>query len=83
MEAGVGKAARLRDKAAMSPPALQDAHLATRRITRLSVAVALVLLLILGLRLMFVQGVDAAGHAQKAMDERLRSITLTPDRGSG
>ena len=44
MEAAVGKAARLRDKAAMSPPALQDAHLATRRITRLSVAVALVLI---------------------------------------
>lgn len=44
MEAGVGKAARLRDKAAMSPSAPTDAHLATRRITRLSVAVALVLI---------------------------------------
>lgn len=56
-------------------------HLSARRL-RVGVALALALLLILGMRLLFVQGVDAAGHAQKAMDERLRPITLTPDRGS-
>ncbi|WP_336705239.1 penicillin-binding protein 2 [Micrococcus terreus] len=66
---------------AHAPVASDALHLSARRL-RVGVAVALVLLLILGLRLVFVQGVDAAGHAQKAMDERLRSITLTPDRGS-
>ena len=66
---------------AHTPAGGEALHLSARRL-RIGVAVALVLLLILGMRLLFVQGVDAAGHAQKAMDERLRSVSITPDRGS-
>src|SRR5699024_6757148 len=49
---------------------------------RLGVLIALVLLVVLGLRLVFIQGVDASGHAQDAMKERLRSVTVAPERGS-
>lgn len=63
-------------------PAGGDALNVSARRLRAGVGVALILLLVLGARLLFVQGIDAAGHAQKAMDERLRSVSLTPDRGS-
>jgi cell division protein FtsI (penicillin-binding protein 3) len=49
---------------------------------RLGIVIALVLLVVLGLRLVFIQGVDASGHAQDAMKERLRSVTVAPERGS-
>lgn len=53
----------------------------TRRL-RVGIALALTLLLVLGGRLIFIQGVDAAGHAEDAMNERLRPIELSPERGS-
>jgi cell division protein FtsI (penicillin-binding protein 3) len=62
-----------------------DARSATdvsARRLRLGMVVALVLLAVLGLRLVFIQGVDASGHAQDAMKERLRSVTVAPERGS-
>jgi cell division protein FtsI (penicillin-binding protein 3) len=49
---------------------------------RLGVLVALALLVVLGLRLVFIQGVDANGHARAAMEERLRSVAIAPERGS-
>ncbi len=66
---------------AHTPTGADALHLSARRL-RVGIAAALVLLLILGMRLLFVQGVDAAGHAKTAMEERLRSVSLTPDRGS-
>lgn len=66
---------------AHTPTGADALHLSARRL-RVVIAAALVLLLILGMRLLFVQGVDAAGHAKTAMEERLRSVSLTPDRGS-
>ena len=49
---------------------------------RFGVLIALALLAVLGLRLVVIQGVDASGHASEAMEERLRSVTITPERGS-
>ncbi|MCY1159962.1 MAG: penicillin-binding protein 2 [Citricoccus sp.] len=54
----------------------------TGRRLRLGMVIALVLLAVLALRLVLIQGVDASGHAQDAMKERLRSVTVSPDRGS-
>ncbi|MFC7402152.1 peptidoglycan D,D-transpeptidase FtsI family protein [Citricoccus sp. GCM10030269] len=55
---------------------------ASGRRLRFGILIALALLVVLGLRLVFIQGVDASGHAQKAMDERLKSVTVKPERGS-
>ena len=50
--------------------------------TRAALLVVLGLLAALALRLLFVQGVDPTGQAARAMDERLRTQTLEPERGS-
>lgn len=42
----------------------------------------MVCLLVLGGRLLFVQGIDAEDQAQQAMDRRTRPITLAPERGA-
>lgn len=42
----------------------------------------MVCLLVLGGRLLFIQGIDAEDQAQQAMDRRTRPITLAPERGS-
>ncbi|MDN6638756.1 MAG: penicillin-binding protein 2, partial [Yaniella sp.] len=42
----------------------------------------MVCLLVLGGRLLFVQGIDAEDQAQQAMDRRTRPVTLAPERGS-
>lgn len=55
---------------------------ASGRRLRFGVLIALALLAVLGLRLVVIQGVDASGHATVAMQERLRSVTITPERGS-
>lgn len=55
---------------------------ASGRRLRFGVLIALGLLAVLGLRLVVIQGVDASGHATVAMQERLRSVTITPERGS-
>jgi len=66
---------------AKAPDAGGTMDMGARRL-RLGIAVALLLLVVLALRLVFIQGVDASGHAQDAMDERLRSVTVAPERGS-
>lgn len=55
---------------------------ASGRRLRFGVLIALALLVVLGLRLVVIQGVDASGYASDAMKERLRSVTITPERGS-
>ncbi len=55
---------------------------ASGRRLRFGVLIALALLAVLGLRLVVIQGVDASGQASEAMKERLRSVTVTPERGS-
>ncbi len=52
--------------------------------TRLKVTVVLLMLslLVLGGRLLFIQGIDAEDQAQQAMDRRTRPVTLAPERGS-
>ena len=52
--------------------------------TRLKVTVVLLMisLLVLGGRLLFIQGIDAEDQAQQAMDRRTRPVTLSPERGS-
>lgn len=42
----------------------------------------MVCLLVLGGRLLFIQGIDAEDQAQQAMDRRTRPVTLAPERGS-
>jgi len=42
----------------------------------------MVCLLVLGGRLLFIQGIDADNQAQQAMDRRTRPVTLAPERGS-
>lgn len=66
---------------AQASDAGRDTDVSGRRL-RLGIVVALVLLAVLGLRLVFIQGVDASGHAQDALKERLRSVTVAPERGS-
>lgn len=44
--------------------------------------VLMVCLLVLGGRLLFIQGIDAEDQAQQAMDRRTRPVTLAPERGS-
>lgn len=48
---------------------------------RIGVAILLAMLLLLGGRLFHVQGLDPAGHAQQAVDERLRSVPIPAERG--
>ena len=52
--------------------------------SRLKVAMALLMvcLVVLGGRLLFIQGIDAEDQAQQAMDRRTRPVTLAPERGS-
>lgn len=45
-------------------------------------ALLMVCLLVLGGRLLFIQGIDAEDQAQQAMDRRTRPVTLAPERGS-
>lgn len=45
-------------------------------------ALLMVCLLLLGGRLLFIQGIDAEDQAQQAMDHRTRPVTLAPERGS-
>ncbi len=42
----------------------------------------MICLLVLGGRLLFIQGIDAEDQAQQAMDRRTRPVTLAPERGS-
>lgn len=42
----------------------------------------MICLLVLGGRLLFIQGIDAEDQAQQAMDRRTRPVTLSPERGS-
>ncbi|NUL48020.1 penicillin-binding protein 2 [Cellulosimicrobium funkei] len=63
-------------------PGTGDTVETSGRRLRFGVLIALALLAVLGLRLVVIQGVDASGHASAAMDERLRSVTITPERGS-
>ncbi|NWN88988.1 MAG: penicillin-binding protein 2 [Micrococcaceae bacterium] len=42
----------------------------------------MVCLMVLGGRLLFIQGIDAEDQAQKAMDRRTRPVTLAPERGA-
>jgi len=42
----------------------------------------MICLLLLGGRLLFIQGIDAEDQAQQAMDRRTRPVTLSPERGS-
>ena len=60
----------------------QHPAMTTRLRIRWIIAVALVLLGVLATRLVWVQGVDAAGFADEAMNERLRSVPLPAERGS-
>ncbi|MDO5634491.1 MAG: penicillin-binding protein 2 [Micrococcus sp.] len=50
--------------------------------SRILIVVCLVLLTMLGLRLLYVQGIDPTGQATAAMAERLRTQALKPERGS-
>lgn len=45
-------------------------------------ALLMVCLLVLGGRLLFIQGIDAEDQAQQAMDRRTRPVTLAPERGA-
>lgn len=54
--------------------------MATRRL-RAGLAIVLVLLVILGARLFQLQGLDAAGMAQAAVDKRLRTVDIPALRG--
>lgn len=42
----------------------------------------MICLLVLGGRLLFIQGIDAEDQAQQAMDRRTRPVTLAPERGA-
>ncbi|WP_138443108.1 peptidoglycan D,D-transpeptidase FtsI family protein [Sinomonas susongensis] len=52
----------------------------TRRL-RLGVGLMLVLLLVIGGRLVMVQGLDIGGYAQAALDKRLQTTVLPAERG--
>ncbi|WBL18109.1 peptidoglycan D,D-transpeptidase FtsI family protein [Citricoccus sp. NR2] len=62
--------------------AAQTSTPVSQRRLRVGIAMALTLLVILAGRLVFIQGVDAAGNAEKAMNQRLRPVELAPERGS-
>ncbi|MDY6055568.1 penicillin-binding protein 2 [Micrococcus sp.] len=49
---------------------------------RLVMLILLGLLTILGMRLVFVQGIDPDGQATRAMEQRLRTQEIRPERGS-
>lgn len=65
-----------------SDPTGADSAMGARRRARALLLVCLVLLAAVALRLVYVQGIDPTGQASKALDERLRSQVLTPERGS-
>ncbi|WP_258935083.1 hypothetical protein [Nesterenkonia pannonica] len=48
---------------------------------RIGLAVALVMMVLLGGRLFQVQALDIDGHAQEAVSERLRTVALLTERG--
>lgn len=48
---------------------------------RIGLAVLVLLLAVLGIRLVFVQGLDPSGHAQAAVSERLRTVPIPAERG--
>lgn len=48
---------------------------------RIGLAVLVLLMLVLGLRLFHVQGLDLSGHAQAAVSERIRTVPVPADRG--
>ncbi|GAB3846379.1 peptidoglycan D,D-transpeptidase FtsI family protein [Nesterenkonia populi] len=48
---------------------------------RIGLAVALMMMVLLGGRLFQVQGLDMDGHAQEAVSERLRTVPLPAERG--
>lgn len=45
-------------------------------------SILMICLLVLGGRLLFIQGIDAEDQAQQAMDRRTRPVTLAPERGA-
>src|SRR5699024_5316603 len=49
---------------------------------KITMVLLMVCLLVLGGRLLFIQGIDADNQAQQAMDRRTRPVTLAPERGS-
>lgn len=56
-----------------------DSLMSTRM--RIALAFMAVILLVMGLRLFHVQGLDTSGYAQAAVSERLRSVPVPADRG--
>ena len=54
----------------------------TRRRARRLMLVSLLLLLVLCLRLVWVQGLDPFGQATKAVEERMRTQSIAPQRGA-
>ncbi|OSM44369.1 peptidoglycan glycosyltransferase [Nesterenkonia sp. PF2B19] len=58
----------------------RDGRLMSQRM-RIGLAALVALLLVLGVRLFHVQGLDPSGHAQAAVSERLRSVPLPAERG--
>ena len=49
---------------------------------KVTMSLLMICLLVLGGRLLFIQGIDAEDQAQQAMDRRTRPVTLAPERGS-
>src|SRR5699024_3916788 len=49
---------------------------------KITMALLMISLFVLGGRLLFIQGIDAEDQAQQAMDRRTRPVTLAPERGS-
>ncbi|GAA2040782.1 penicillin-binding protein 2 [Yaniella flava] len=49
---------------------------------KVTMTLLMVCLMVLGGRLLFIQGIDAEDQAQKAMDRRTRPVTLAPERGA-
>ncbi|MGJ5590829.1 peptidoglycan D,D-transpeptidase FtsI family protein [Micrococcus lylae] len=67
---------------ATSDPTGAEAGTGAQRRARTLLLVCLVLLATVALRLLYVQGIDPTGQASAALDERLRSQVLTPERGA-
>ena len=67
---------------ATSDPTGAETGQGVRRRARTLLLVCLVLLSAVALRLLYVQGIDPTGQASAALDERLRTQVLTPERGS-
>ncbi|WP_343958479.1 penicillin-binding protein 2 [Yaniella flava] len=63
---------------------MPQAPVAGMQKSRLKVTMTLLMvcLMVLGGRLLFIQGIDAEDQAQKAMDRRTRPVTLAPERGA-